>query len=89
MAADYCAAAIIRTPDWNGGHNDVLELFRTYQDADEYTDNLPDFTYCEWIGWVTDLPTAPTLTGHVEPFHEKPRDYEWQWFEDEAVLAIT
>ncbi len=74
--------AIISVPDYAGGREEVF-VFSKNEDEDWWED-LDSFSYVEWNGTPDDLPIVdPVLTSHVEPFHEEPRDYEWNWEDSE------
>lgn len=81
------SVAIIQSPDWNGGH-DMGLYFDPDPEKDWYED-LGEFSYVEWRGHPIDLlKDMPTLDSHREPFHETPRDYEWEWWEDAGLQNI-
>jgi len=75
------SCAIIQSPDWSGGHNQVLSFSKDENEG--WFDGLGDFEYVEWTGRPIDLlKDDPWLNMHKEPFHEEPYDYEWSWWQE-------
>lgn len=59
---------VVQMPDWNGGHH-----FRIRNTDYE----LGDFEFVAWEGTPSKFAEEqPVFTEHVEPFHEKPKDYD-------------
>jgi hypothetical protein len=72
------SVAIIRIPDYCGGHkfNALLNISR--EEVDEWLQNQ-DFTYLEWYGDASDAAKNKNLAfwSHVERFYEEPMDYPY------------
>ena len=64
---------VVQKPDWNGGH---------YHDIEPYDYERRDFEYISWYGTPMEyVQQKPSFTTHIEPFHEKPKDFEYTAFE--------
>ncbi len=80
-AMGFKSCAIIRTPDYSGGHRDNLAFSR--DENEDWWADLDPFCYVEWNGSVADLYKEwPEMTCHREYPHEDPVDYELDLFEE-------
>lgn len=69
------SVAIIRVPDYSGGHKFNILLNMSKDEVDEWLQNQ-DFTYLEWYGDASEVVRHhnDVFYSHVERFHEEPLD---------------
>ena len=83
------SVAIIRVPDYCGGHKFDALLNMSREEVDEWLQDQ-DFTYLEWYGDASDAARHHNTIfwSHVERFHEEPMDYPYS-LEELVMAAIS
>lgn len=72
------SVAIIRVPDYCGGHKFDALPNMSREEVDEWLQDQ-DFTYLEWYGDASNAVKHhnDVFWSHVERFHEEPMDYPY------------